>query len=259
MSIHDHIELLVRLRDEFGISLDYERILAAQYQRFLKPDSVILDIGANVGDHTAAFVSIVSPPGKVIAFEPIPSVFETLKSRFAGKEDVLALHQIALTNRDGDSSFVFATGCPPESGLRQRLFNAPATANPVEIRVEVRRLDSIAASLSRMDYMKIDAEGGELDILYGGRETVQRCRPVISVEYGRAGYSVYGYQRETLYQFCDEMQYRLLDLFGNVVANEATWDRVCDQVYWDFFCVPAERAEWLKDCLGPIAKSDVAQ
>ena len=46
-------------------------------------------------------------------------------------------------------------------------------ADPVEIRVEVRRLDGIAASLSRVDYMKIDAEGGELDILYGGRETVR--------------------------------------------------------------------------------------
>lgn len=251
MTIYDQLALLKRLRDEFQTTLDYERILAAQFRRFLTSESVVLDIGANVGDHTATFLSLIKPPGKVLAFEPIPSVFENLKSRFVGEEDVLQLYQIALGNQDGESSFVFATGCPPESGLRQRIYNAPETALPVEIRVPVRRLDGIAQSLHRIDYMKLDTEGGELDILQGARETIKRCRPIISAEYGYAGYSVYGYQRATLFDLCEEFDYTLVDLFGNAVDDKAMWDRVCDQVYWDYFCVPSERVGWITSLLGP--------
>ena len=130
---------------------------------------------------------------------------------------------------------------PGESGLRQR--KSDVLVSFESVRVTVDTLDRQTADLEQLSYIKVDIEGGEVDCLRGGRETIMRLRPFISVEYGAPGYSVYGHTALTLFTLAQELNFLISDLFGNLIETESDWLNICDLSYWDYFLVPAERID----------------
>lgn len=251
MNFFDQLRFLAYLRDHFGVSLDYERILQAHYARFLGPGDVVFDVGANEGMHTSRFAELVAPTGQVLAFEPIPHLAARLREQYQAS-GVVEVHNVALAHVEGRADFVFARGVPSESGLRQRRFNQPDRADPTRIEVDVRRADTFAAGLARLDFLKLDVEGGELDCLAGATDVLTRLRPVVSIEFGAAGYTAYGHARGDLWMLSERFGYRLFDILGNPIPDAGTWDAVCDRVYWDYFCVPAEKQEWFVSHIRPL-------
>lgn len=243
MTILDQVTFLESLRDRFGVSLNYEGILARQYSRFLHPGDVVFDVGAHEGVHTYLFADRVGPSGRVIAFEALPHLADRLREKFAAQQAFVTIHAVALSNARGPADFVFAQGLPGESGLKPRVFNDPAAANPTTIRVERGVLDDFSRSLDRLDYVKMDIEGGELDCLDGASDVWRRLRPVLSVEYGAAAYEAYGRARRDLWDVCASHRYMLTDIFGTPIPTLDVWMAVCDRVYWDYFCVPEEKRE----------------
>jgi hypothetical protein len=101
-----------------------------------------------------------------------------------------------------------------------------------------------------LDYIKIDTEGAEVDIITGGLASIRKFRPILSIEYGEAGYAAYGKQRTTLYDLMTGLDYRLFDLLGNEIPCAEEWDQCVDNFYWDFYAVPAERSGQFADLLG---------
>ena len=222
-----------------GMILDYEKILEVGYRRFLKASDVVVDVGAHIGTHLRNFVEIVGPRGRVFGFEPLPTCFETLKS--LELTSYVGLDNVALSDTSGEVDFVFAQGAPWESGLKQRIYNSPETANPTCIRVKSEKLDNVLRNISRLGYIKIDAEGGEILILNGSESLLDRLRPVPSVEYGHSSYSAYGNDSSTLFHLAVRHAYVVCDLFGAPIETRETWENICDRVYWDWFLVPREK------------------
>jgi FkbM family methyltransferase len=253
MDIFEQVRFLTRLRDDFGISLDYERILTNQYMRFLRADDVVFDIGGHEGIHASKIAEIVGPGGRVEIFEPIPQLAQQLRTRHEPQASFVHVHNVALSNFHGQSEFALAQGVLAESGLKQRQFSQPGLVRTVWIQVDVGCLDDFTRDLGRLDYMKIDIEGGELDCLAGGEDALVRLRPVISLEYGAAGYRAYGYERADLWKFTERFHYCLFDILGNPIPDLRTWDQVCDRVYWDYLCVPNEKREWFTSHIGLAA------
>lgn len=252
MDIQDQQRLLIHLRDHFGITLNYEGILQGHYKRFLQPGDVVFDVGGNEGIHAECFAQLVGGQGALHVFEPIPELASALRTRF-GSHPQAKVHEVALSRSKGRSEFVLAKGVLSESGLKERKFSNPAMVKPVRIQVQVDRLDEYARGLDRLDYIKLDIEGGELDCLAGAKETIARCRPVLSAEYGAEAYAAYGHRRSDLWTFCQEHRYAVFDILGNQIEDAATWDKVCDRVYWDYLCVPEEKLEWFVSRIGPGA------
>jgi hypothetical protein len=136
--------------------------------------------------------------------------------------------------------FTVVSGALELSGLRERL-PAEDMARSATIMVDVSTLDLLSTRLQRVDYMKIDVEGAEIDCLDGGGAMLRRFRPLISVEYGRPSYSLYGNEARTLYDTAQRHGYVISDLFANVMSGLEEWEAVCDHAYWDFFLVPYEK------------------
>ena len=136
-------------------------------------------------------MKITGNEGRVAAFEPLPRCYRELVSQF--KRSNVQIGNFALSHYANPAvAFTEATGTPQESGLKRRNFNHPERANPRQIIVQVSTLDRQIGTWQRLDYLKIDIEGGELDCLEGGEEIVTRCRPVISFECGFDAYEHYG-------------------------------------------------------------------
>lgn len=229
-------DLLTALESEVSsMSINWEAILAYQYRHALPKPRTVVDVGAHRGMHTANFVNWAQ---SVVCFEPIPALAGELRQKF--KKCAVTVHPLALSNYVGDASFMINDKVPSESGLQVRTdakgrgFNAYST-----ITVRVERLDNF--HLERVDFIKLDCEGAELFVLQGAETTIERCRPLMSIEYGAAGYSAYGLRRESLYEWSRKERYAPADLFGYVLDDRHLYDQCVDRYYWDFFLIPRER------------------
>ena len=141
----------------------------------VRPGDVVLDVGANFGAFTSAFGSLVGPAGRVDAFEPQPDVFHHLQARFGNQANVRLL-QLALgaTAGVGHLSVPSIAGDVPEPAL--------GALSDHGIEITVTTVDEHCADFDRLRYLKVDAEGHDLDVLLGGRETLLRLRPIVQFE-----------------------------------------------------------------------------
>jgi FkbM family methyltransferase len=239
-----HVQVIRSLIRATGYP-NYEAILESTYRRLIGPKDVVIDVGANRGQHTVHFAEIVGVGGEVHAFEPLPDALQQL--RRAGLPDSVRIHPFALSDERGPVSFVHAKGRPTESGLKQRTYSIDKVI-PEVIAVVCACLDDFR--FSGVKFIKMDIEGGEIGCLRGARQTIAADRPWISAEYGRPAYSAYGHEQRTLFDMSASMDYVIGDLFGAIIDDLPTWQQVCDQGMWDWYLIPRERAdEWVSKVL----------
>ncbi|MGL5113854.1 MAG: FkbM family methyltransferase [Beijerinckiaceae bacterium] len=237
MDLHSFHTALRRFSTEFGVHFDFEQILERQYTKLLSDGSCVIDVGAHAGRHTAVF-SRLCGSGQVVALEPLPAQAEMLRKL---RLPNVTVHEVAAGDHAGRVSFVHAAGTPEESGLKARVFNFPEQAMARTIEVEMTRIDDVARTMTRCDYIKMDIEGAELTALKGGLETLKRFRPIVSVEYGYPGFSAYGHAVEDLYLYAANHGFVMTDLFGMPAATQADWLAMSGGWTWDFFMVPLEK------------------
>lgn len=232
-------------RQKQGEQFDWEAMLEMVYCKWIGPGDTVLDIGAHLGRHTFPLLQCVGPTGRVYAFEPLPMVFRQLSARLNRPNAILV--NAAAAAEDGTATFVHAQGTPGESGFKQRIYNNPDQARPVEITVKTVRVDDLVPADQPVQFIKIDVEGGEFICLASCERIIGRDRPVISVEYGWPAYNVYGHKRSDMHDYVTARDYKIFDLFYNDISDAEVWNQACDSLYWDFVLVPAEKsAEFLK-------------
>ncbi len=154
------------------------------FSAHIQPGSTVLDVGANHGFLTALFSMLAGAGGKVIAFEPSPSVCSKLS---------------AMVSQNNLSTVtVFNAGCgskPGQMNLYTPQSSGNASLRPENIQgaaqvkgelkkhtVNIVRLDDELKSLDRLDFVKIDTEGFEDEVLAGMRGLIERFRPIIYIE-----------------------------------------------------------------------------
>ena len=153
--------------------IDWEMILEHGYRLFLDAESTVIDVGGHAGRHSDVFVQQIGC-SRVLVFEPLPQQFELLRERYREHTQV-EVFDCALGEEVGSSDFVFNAYSPEESGLKERAYNDPEHRIVEILRVQRATLDGWISKLSRVDYVKIDTEGGEVDIIRGGRDLIGRC------------------------------------------------------------------------------------
>lgn len=238
-----NVAFMEGLIQRFGIQPEYEHVLECTYRRLISPGATVVDIGAHAGRHSASFAELVGPTGAVHAFEPLPLACGYFRSRGLGPQVVL--HQQAVAERNGMTSFVFAAGSPEKSGLAEKTYNDPGSVRPERIEVAVSPLDDFIDQFDGLQFVKIDAEGAELECIRSARQTIARFRPYITVEYGQPAYSAFDLARRDLFDLAASLGYHVGDLFGATIDTLAEWERICDRAYWDWYLIPGERlAPW---------------
>ncbi len=167
-----------------------ERLL----RNFLRKNSHCVDIGANRGLFLKRFTQL-APEGKHYAFEPLPELARVLSHKFPNVE----VFNCALSNRTGKATFYYVPKMDGWSGLQKQ--NYPTTAEPIEIQVELKRLDDITGGDVQVDFMKIDVEGAELEVLKGAELTIKRCHPLVLFEHARIHNENYETTPDMVYDF----------------------------------------------------------
>jgi FkbM family methyltransferase len=197
----------------------FERDERAFVDGFVKPGMTVLDIGAHAGLYTMIAAKRARPGGRVVAFEPSARERGRLERhlRINGIEGV-SIQPVALGAVDGDVDlFVVDTNQTGCNSLRQ----VPGE-HAVATRVPIRRLDAWASEhgVDRVDFIKMDIEGGERDALRGGEALLRRTRPVLLVEIEPARIAPWGYEPREIFELVASWDYEWQPAgAGNYVAR----------------------------------------
>ncbi|MFQ6550557.1 FkbM family methyltransferase [Aestuariibius sp. 2305UL40-4] len=149
---------------------------------FVRKGSLVFDIGAHVGDRTGSFLRLGAD---VVALEPQPSVFRALRLIYGRSERVM-LHQAAVGAREGDLRLQVNSANPTISTASSELIAAARTAEEWQgqvwddtIEVPMTTLDALIDRHGLPDFVKIDVEGYELEVLNG----LSTSLPALSFEF----------------------------------------------------------------------------
>ena len=138
---------------------------------FVRRGGLVFDIGAHVGDRTASFLRLGA---RVVALEPQPRVFRALRLIHGRTPGAVLRCAAAGGARAGEIEMRVNSAHPTVSTASPDLIAAAASAEAWKgevwdrtIRVQVTTLDALAAEHGRPDFVKIDVEGHELEVLRG--------------------------------------------------------------------------------------------
>jgi FkbM family methyltransferase len=177
-------------------NLEYDRLTKSIMKRSIGKQSNCIDVGCHKGEILDVILSL-APQGKHIAFEPIPVLFQQLELKYKGKATI---YPYALSDVNGTSTFQFVKNAPAYSGIQKRKYDT-ATPDIEQINVELKTLDSLLPSETKIDLIKIDVEGGEYGVLKGALQLLKKWKPVVIFESGLGASDYYGTKPAELYTF----------------------------------------------------------
>jgi len=179
--------------DGFGanVLLDgyWESWLTRFMARRITPGATVVDVGANFGYYSLLLADLAGAKGRLYAVEPNPDVAALLRRSIAlnGFGPRTTICEAAAGDRDGGSAILFVPKHEPKNAA---VMSEDAVAARAGTRhtVPCRTLDSIVGGL-RVDFIKIDAEGAEQDIIAGMEQIFAAGPPNMVLEFNAARYA----------------------------------------------------------------------
>lgn len=173
-------KILKAIPIDFTKNQQYDRQTRRVIAEVCGRDSCCIDIGAHKGEVLDIMLKR-APNGTHHAFEPIPTIYEALIKKYAGKENCI-IHSYALSNTKGTATFNYVVSNPSYSGLIKRKYDRD-NEQDTTIEVQTELLDNLLPPDYKPDLIKIDVEGGELLVLEGAIQTLKKHRPVVIFHY----------------------------------------------------------------------------
>jgi FkbM family methyltransferase len=150
----------------------YERAKVNFAQSYLRPGMTFVDVGANKGDFTLIAAKAVGELGRVLAFEPEPENCHWIRESIElNQYRNVELLRLALADAEGVATLYLGK----KSGWHSLIASPKQQrAGGGAIRVRTQRLDEVLVerNCDRVDLVKIDVEGAELDVLRGAERTL---------------------------------------------------------------------------------------
>jgi FkbM family methyltransferase len=165
-----------------------EEAVAASIIKHVEVGNTAIDVGGHFGFFSLLLSERVGESGEVHVFEPIPSTFAILSENCTGRPFIKTNMAVwnkeeKITLRDyGLSYSAFNSIRDPRIENHQKTFNAKS------VMIEATTLDSyVAGHRIKPDFIKIDAESAEFEVVLGMDQILRDIKPVVSIELGDLG------------------------------------------------------------------------
>lgn len=204
----------------------YEPDVKQVLQLLLQSGDTFIDCGANIGYFSVQAGNIVGKEGQVIAIEANPNTYKLLQHNLEQNHLGTPVH-CAVASQVGEVNIFMPTEGDVYSSLR---VGGLVTGDSIRsFLVKANRLDSLVEqlALSKVDVVKIDIEGGELDVLQSAGKLWEVYRPIFVVEYSTTTWSNFDASPQVLEQLIVKHNYviRRFDLTSKtfVFVTEDIW------------------------------------
>jgi FkbM family methyltransferase len=208
----------------------------AWMRRLLRSGATALDIGANVGFHSAYMARLVGSSGSVFAFEPSPANLKVLRYHIGinNLKQVRVLDK-AVSDQDGGSIpfFLLNGGDHPSNSLafhREEIPNLDKTLrrNARVLNVHSITVDRFCAENGVVpNLIKVDVEGAELQVLQGSAEILCSARPYVILAV-HPWWLPPGQTTKDLISFLTDRAYVVRNMIGNEVRDLEYGEYVCE-------------------------------
>lgn len=155
--------------------------------KHLKLGMVFVDIGAHIGYFSLLASKIVGKEGKVFSFEPTPETYKLLLTNVSKLNNVITNNNALWSKTKIVDLFdygAFNSGCNSFTSPRMS-DEILQKVKPKIFKISALKLDDYLAIFNvRPDFVKIDAESAEYDILVGMKNTLKEQKPILAIEIG---------------------------------------------------------------------------
>lgn len=196
----------------------YDPKMVNMIHRLVGHSDVVFDVGANCGSMTLPIVSRLGELGTIVAVEPGPLLFSRLSNNIdLNKSRIKAqchLLNIGLAKKEGAMYWEMDTG--PNYG------NASIVDYHTDVKVDVSTLGSVvkALQLNKIDYIKIDVEGMEWEILNSSADLLSKFKPTLLFE-SWVSEDVSNCTTKNCYDLLEQLGYKF---FEPSVGEADLWD-----------------------------------
>jgi FkbM family methyltransferase len=196
----------------------YDHALHRFIEHQLKPGMLVMDVGANLAEVALHMAERVRPAGKVYAFEPISHIYQRLLVHISQNQQnsTVQTFSLALANQNGPMPIAFADVNANHQGMAS-LVNLNKDALSEKSTVFTQTIDDFTEEhrISRIDFMKIDVQGGEWLLLEGGHKVFAELGPDLLIEVSPFELQDLGKNGRDLVAFVESFGYRVYELKMN--------------------------------------------
>ncbi|MEZ5923405.1 MAG: FkbM family methyltransferase [Hyphomicrobiaceae bacterium] len=194
-----------------------EATTMALCRQLIAPENTVYDIGGHIGYLTLFFAQLVGPAGRVHVFEPGENNLPYIERNIAGHANVTLVRKGAAAE-SGKATIYLESLAGQNNSLVpefEGLSRNAAMADPRAVRVVAREIDVttiddyVAKTGAPPDFVKIDVEGFELEVLRGMARVLRRHRPIVMVEVQRNQAEVLALLKKAGYRAYSERGRRL--------------------------------------------------
>jgi len=226
--VNRHDAYIGRSMQTYG---EYSPAELACFSEWVRPGGVAVEAGANIGAFSVGLSRLLTSSGTLYVFEPQRQVFQLLCAN------------LALSQCSNVHALPFGLG-PTTATLKVPAIDYTSAGNFGGVALGQTGSEQVAVhpldcwELDQCQFIKIDVEGMELDVLRGAEATIRRCRPVLYVEDDRE--SAHGALVAYLEQLGYDMYWQLPPLF-NPDNFKGVRDNVLSSTHsLNLLCLPNE-------------------
>ena len=196
----------------------FERGTGRTLEKFVRPGTTVLDIGANIGAHTLNLGRLVGPTGKVYAFEPTSYAFRKLKRNLDLNPELAARvvaeqAQLTCENKLHREAEIYSSwkviGNEPRHPKHLGIAQSTDGASVITLDRYFQNVNE-----PKIDFVKMDVDGFETDVLTGGIQTLRRDLPTICLELAPYALEERGSSLAELSAVLKNLGYTLMSLEG---------------------------------------------
>jgi FkbM family methyltransferase len=174
------------------------------FQRFIKNDDVILDLGANLGFYTLLFATVANNT-MVYSIEASTSTFKRLEQNVLFNSNLtnIKIYNYAVSDKRGKVKFHSFTNLHHGYSSISNLGRDDA----IEVEVDSISIDEFTAqnNFDKIDILKIDVEGAEKLVLNGAKETIKKYLPSILMEMNEVNARSFNYSCKELLEILQNL------------------------------------------------------
>ena len=171
---------------------------------------IIIDIGANVGSVSLPLAKLFKN-SLIISIEPTIYAFSKLKSNVSLNPILkkrINLLNMFVSNKKNKVKEVHSSW----SFLNNEKKHKVHLGILKKTSLKTKKLDQICSKFKKVDFIKIDVDGHELDVFKSGKKTIMKYKPYIYFEFAPYLYREFGYSAEILIKFIkNELNYVFYD------------------------------------------------
>ena len=199
----------------------YEKDNFEFYKAEIKEDNTILDIGGHIGLNAVLFARLAHK-GKVYVFEPAPNTFNIINDtvRINKLQDRVTVTQQAVSNNSGSTFFYMADSNLADNA--NSLIHHRLDKKLKKIEVQLTTIDEFIAAnnIKKVDFIKMDVEGAELDALKGGIGCLKTYKPKMTLGLHPTPIKQKGDSLEEIYDLLVDCKY-VIKLDNKILDRQA--------------------------------------